>query len=732
MKPIHKNLLLLLLFTTFLSTVAAERPKVGLVLGGGGAKGVAHIAVLEMLEEMGIPVDLVIGVSSGAIIGGLYSAGYSPEMIREAILNLDWPSFFQDTPVSPFENELGSGDLLLRYTMNSLNMGYSSGQTAYSLFKTLTAKIPSYIDFDTLPIPFRAGVVEIPDGKAELIGQGDLAEAIRASIGLPGVFDSFDIDGKLYIDGGTIDNLPIRKAREMGCDIIIASELWPYPEKIDFNLPDVPELILGLYFSTISREQYPMADVVLNTDMQTYSMMDFQKAPEIYSFAESEKDNLRRGLEKIKELLSAGEERSPSPPSGSYAELPALKPDSLRVTGALDRDLSYIENYFSQFIRGEPLEPARLTDFIQRINETSNYRFAAVRIDTRHGKTEMELLLRQENQKKTIFLLGGHYEGTFAGDSISKISVQGGVQIHGLSGPNSVLSLGVSMFDVISFGMLYLQPVSPRTFMTAKSGIMYDKHISASGFSVKDAEEKDLILISAEIMGGILIGRNSVFKAGPLFFTADPQDEQNTALGFGAAFSHSSLDYLFLPSSGIYAGMENRFYLPLLIKEPQFIDILALDLQGAFPLGTEFSVSAGIFAGSDLSLNLSRLEGLPVGFTAFDRQFFPNVSALNRYYPHKAAASLSFQFQPWKNLIILGGQLIFSVSASAGELLNEWTDFTFGSMIWNVSFNTGLRIRNNFGILLRLGAGSNGFTGPKPFISFDVGQAVRSEIKPGH
>jgi len=123
---------------------------VGVVLGGGGARGFAHIAVLELIEEMGIPVDLVAGTSIGAIIGGLYSAGYNTALIKEIFFDLDWTSIFSDNPVLPFERQLGNQSLManllgLKLTHGfhvSLGRGFSGGQTAYTIFKSFTAKIP--------------------------------------------------------------------------------------------------------------------------------------------------------------------------------------------------------------------------------------------------------------------------------------------------------------------------------------------------------------------------------------------------------------------------------------------------------------------------------------------------------------------------------------------------------------------------------------------------------------
>ena len=731
-----KILLSILLLIIMFGIAAADRPRVGLVLGGGGAKGFAHIAVLELLEEMEIPVDLIIGVSSGAIVGGLYAAGYNPQMIKDAVFNLDWPSFFlQDTPVSYFEKELDTGNLLLRYSLEKGKpvQGLSSGQIAYNLIKTLTVKIPSYIDFDMLPIPFRAGAVVIPEGRVELIRGGDMAEAVRASLGIPGVFEPFDIDGKLYIDGGTLDNLPVRQAREMGCDIVIASELFSRPESIGTSMLEIPDLILDLFLSNISSDQHEYADAVLFANEQGYSAMDFQKSEEIYTLVRAQKERMRPKLEKIKELL-ASETESPAP-RPSYNDMPFLEPLSLNIIGALARDKTYIENLFSRFVRGKALEASILEDFIIKVYETGNYQSVTARMENQQGIAILELHLHQKIRERTVFLFGGNYQGTFSRETINKLSIQLGLEVYGLSGPGSILFLNSSWVELLSLGALYLQPLSPRTFITAQAEVKLDNDIIVSFFPPEGAEKKSLFLVSAETEGGIYLDRRTVLKAGALFFLSDPhiargEESRNMALGLGTAFRYDSLDNQLIPARGFYSSLENQLFFPLPFADPWYYDILALDLKGVLPLSSKFHVLASFFAGSDLSLNLSRLEGIPAGFTAFDRQYFPHISGTGAYYSHKAAASLAFQFQPRENLTVLGGQLLTSLSFSAGTLLDKWEDFTIKGLLWNASFNAGLLLRNNFGLLLRAGAGSNGSAAPVPFLAFDIGQAAKSGIKP--
>jgi NTE family protein len=285
--------------------------------------------------------------------------------------------------------------------------------------------------------------------------------------------------------------------------------------------------------------------------------------------------------------------------------------------------------------------------------------------------------------------------------------------------------------------MRYLQPLTPRTFVIAQTEITQDNDIIVSGFTRQEPEENRLFFFTGGIMGGLLIDRHHVFKAGPRFFasnlfdTPTDGDFRNKALGFGTTLSFNRLDYHFIPSRGVYAGLENRFYFLLPYGSPWFFNLISLDMRGALPLSRRFSIAAGAFVGTDLSTRLSGIEGLTAGFTAFDRYYFPNIYGSIPFYSHKAAATLALQFKPWENLTILGGQLIFSLSASAGDLSNKWADFSSNNLIWNTSFNTGLRIRNNYGILLRLGTGSTGSASPAPFFAFDIGQVTRSGIKPG-
>src|SRR5574340_1258321 len=211
-----------------------SRPKIGLVLAGGGAKGAAHVGVLKVLEEMHIPIDYVAGTSMGSIIGGLYASGMSPQEIEQEIRNIDWKDVFVDDPnredrsfrrkqddaLYVFKAKPGFGGGKVK-----LPRAYVHGQKFDLQLNRLTERVSQIKDFDQLPIPCRAVATDLETGKEVVLKSGNLARSLRASMAVPGAFDPVEIDGRLLVDGGISNNVPVSVARAMGADIVIVSDL---------------------------------------------------------------------------------------------------------------------------------------------------------------------------------------------------------------------------------------------------------------------------------------------------------------------------------------------------------------------------------------------------------------------------------------------------------------------------------------------------------------------------
>ena len=749
----RKNLAVLLL-CFFLSGAYAQdgRPSVALVLCGGGARGFAHIAVLELIEEMGIPIDMIAGVSAGAIVGGLYAAGYSPAMILETLEKRDWASFFQDRPVSPYWNRSEELPLALSVGYSDgaiipdLGRGYSTGQRVYELFKSLTLKIPSYSNFDNLPIPFRAGTVEVPGGKFIFLGNGDLSEAIRASMSIQGVFEPFNIDGKSYVDGGMLNNLPVREVREMGFDIVIAVDLFVPPEKYDTSPVELPDLMAILYTSQLSKEHHSLADVVLFPLPSDAPIMDFEKGPEIYSLAREERERLTLLLEPIREKIFAG--FSGSPPdfpiknltgkSGSYTDRPPIIPQKITINGALKRDHSYIEKAFSRLVMGKAMEEENVTAFVETIYETGNYRMVTVRIDQRPGETLLELILHPEAESKFLFRSALDFEGTFSSMTYGSTALRGGIEFLGKD--NFSLLLKASIMDELSLGLSMLRPLGPHLFLAADADLVRKQELTIKGILDREETAPDrLLYFNGALKGGLRVNRYNSLYLGPeylWFLTALPgsgsnsreDDKTYSIAGIAAAYTFSDLDHSLFPSRGFRVKLEN--HLRLATDDPEPFDLVSADFGAAIPLGSYFNIGLSGFVSSVFGE-----PGLPTDISTFT---FEKVHRV--YFPHssnvfqggkRTALSLSLNFEPLENLSLLGGRLIFSLALAAGRTgsstWEEWADFGkedsngMGGFIWNASLGAALVPVRNFGLQLRTGAGSIGKDKPVPFISLDIG-----------
>jgi NTE family protein len=213
------------------SGAAVLAPRIGLVLSGGGARGLAHVGVLKVLERERIPIHAIVGTSMGAIIGGLYASGMRADEIERELLKLNWDEVFaprverrqlshrrkeEDFAISPVL-EFGMRDGQFKAPLGAL-----SGRGLESLLRRFSLPVRDVVEFDALPIPFRAVATDMESGRAVVLASGDLALALRASMSIPGLFAPTEVQGRLLGDGGLVNNLPVEVARQMGVDIVIA------------------------------------------------------------------------------------------------------------------------------------------------------------------------------------------------------------------------------------------------------------------------------------------------------------------------------------------------------------------------------------------------------------------------------------------------------------------------------------------------------------------------------
>lgn len=228
-----KRLFLVLILLLQLLTQATARPKVGVVLSGGGAKGTAHIGVLKVLEQAGIPIDYIVGTSMGAIVGSLYSIGYSPEELDSIMMKQDWVQLLSDQQKREnmsLESKEQSDKYILSLPFHekpqdAITGGVLRGRNIGNMLWELTEGYHDSIDFRNMPIPFACVSQDVVTGEEIVHTSGVLPIAVRASMSLPGVFAPVTLGDHILIDGGVVNNYPVDVARQMGADIIIGADV---------------------------------------------------------------------------------------------------------------------------------------------------------------------------------------------------------------------------------------------------------------------------------------------------------------------------------------------------------------------------------------------------------------------------------------------------------------------------------------------------------------------------
>lgn len=267
-------------------------PRTCLVLGGGGARGAAHIGLLKVLEREHVKVDCVVGTSMGAIVGGLYSAGYRAEEIEAVLTKIDWKDIFHDKPSRDARSMrrkqddlrwLGGIELGVHEGKIAFPRGLIQGQKLQMLLRRLLLSTWRIEKFDDLPIPFRAIATDIVSGDKVVFSEGDLAIAIRASMSVPAAFEPIRVDGRLLVDGGVVDNVPIDEARKLGAQRMIVSRVGsPLVGEDQLNSPlaITHQMMSALTRRAVEAQLATLGpqDLLITPDLGDMGSQDFDRA----------------------------------------------------------------------------------------------------------------------------------------------------------------------------------------------------------------------------------------------------------------------------------------------------------------------------------------------------------------------------------------------------------------------------------------------------------------------
>ncbi|WP_029038152.1 patatin-like phospholipase family protein [Salinimicrobium xinjiangense] len=448
----NKKLLFLLLFLTgMLGHAQQEDPKVGLVLSGGGAKGLAHIGVLKVLEEAGVRIDYIGGTSMGAIVGALYSAGYTSQQLDSIFKETNFNFLIQDElprSAKTFYEKRDSEKYAITLPFDDFNVSFPSalsrGQNVYNLMSKLTLHLNDKEDFSNLPIPFFAVATDVETGEEVILDSGHLPQAISASAAIPSLFSPVMVDSRLLTDGGVVNNYPVMELRKRGAEIIIGVDVQDTLRSRD-ELRSVFEILTQVSnFSTIAdmEENIANTDIFIKPDIRPFSVMSFDKGNEIIDAGEAA---ARSQLAKFQELAYKQKdtffERQPIP------AVESLFINDVRIEG----NTSYPRAYILGKLKLRYPDTITYQDLkvgLNNLSATGNFHRINYRLVPLHSGYVLVMQL-EENPSKTLLRLGLHYDKIYQSAALFNITHKS------LLATNDATSLDVALGDNFRYDFNY-------------------------------------------------------------------------------------------------------------------------------------------------------------------------------------------------------------------------------------------------------------------------------------
>jgi NTE family protein len=406
----------------------AERPRVGLVLSGGGARGAAHVGVLKVLEELQVPIDAIAGTSMGAVVGGLYASGLSAREIAEVMTSLNWQDAFRDRPPRQdlaFRRKLEDQNFLVKFPLGLrarrflLPKGLIGGQKLNQTLRRLTLPVAKIDDFDELPIPFRAVATDLETGEAVIMGDGDLTSAMRASLSAPGFFIPVERDGRLLVDGGIAENLPIDVAKSMDVDVLIVVDVGAtlLPRAQLGTVPVISNQMLAILIHRESKRQRELLtdrDIVIDPPLKEASSFDFTIMKKAVAAGEK---GARAAEQRLAALAVDSQTYQRFAERRDMARKEPPRIDFVRVEAGSERYTESLNKLFRDVI-GKPLDPEilrkRITGYYGRGNlEALDYEL----VRDAAGRDGLALSARRNSWGPNYVRFGLNLQDDFAGNS---------------------------------------------------------------------------------------------------------------------------------------------------------------------------------------------------------------------------------------------------------------------------------------------------------------------------
>ncbi|WP_229731325.1 patatin-like phospholipase family protein [Hyunsoonleella pacifica] len=449
-----------MILLVFLSTKAQntlqqnQKPKVGLVLSGGGAKGLAHIGALKVLDSLGVKVDYVAGTSMGAIVGSLYASGYTGKELDSIFNSIDFDKIISDDlpRASKAFYERNNSE---RYAITlpfddfkvKLPSALSRGQNTYNLLSKLMLHVSAIDDFKKLPIPFFCIATNIENGQQVQLEQGNLTQAVMASGALPSLFQPVRIGNQILIDGGVVNNYPIHELKAKGMDIIIGVDVQDGLLSRE-ELTSAPDVLIQINnFRTIKdmKTKSGKTDIYIRPDIKDFNVVSFDEGNKIIA------NGKKAALDKLTALQNViyNQHRT------DKININKIPKDSLCIKNIyISGNEKYTRSYILGKLKLKGKEKIAYTDFVDGVNNvvaTNNFDAFHYKLEPLASDSEFDLVAEVRESKTTTFIkLGGHYDDLYKSAALINLTKKR------LLFNNDVASLDIILGDNVRYNFEYL------------------------------------------------------------------------------------------------------------------------------------------------------------------------------------------------------------------------------------------------------------------------------------
>lgn len=569
------QLLLIVLALVASPHLLADRPTIGLVLSGGGARGAAHIGVLKVLEANRIPIDYIAGTSMGSIVGGLYASGLSPEEIEIITTTMDWDDKLSDRPnrrdvplIAKQTQELFSVTAQPGLRDGSLQFpkGLIQGQNILPELQRLTHHVAHINDFGRLPIPFQAVATDIATGNMAVLKSGDLALAMRSSMAVPSIFTPTALDDMLLVDGGLTNNLPVDIVQSMGADIIIAVDISsPYLEKDEISnilgVTDQMTRMLTVVNTNLRHKMLTPRDILIMPPLGDINSTDFDRAGEAIPIGETaalaQLDALRKlavSEDQYNNYLAA---RNVIPEANNTIRTLTVKNTS-KLHDRLVEELVTTQ-------AGEVLDRNKVEADLYRIYSLGNFESVAYRLDHDNDGVDLYLDATAKSWGPNYLYMGLDMEGDFSGNNI--INISAGYSREEITPTGGIWTSMVQIGDEPALDTHIYLPLTngPGAFVTLSGGYTSaDQSIFSDNDEVVEYRLKQF---DVEASVGWEFSRETVLQFGMTRIDGkadilvgspfNPEPDYDDGLLFIRGL-HDSLNNRYFPSEGSRTHIEFR------------------------------------------------------------------------------------------------------------------------------------------------------------------------------